>query len=102
MILFFSRVVSQSLFSLSPSSQLLLRLSHAISKSNTPPHKNITSSAQCERPCTEKLDEENSKHAGLAQENGFLSLAHLHSLLRLVKGRAKAMHLRVKSVMNMI
>jgi hypothetical protein len=50
------------------------RLSHAISKSNTP-HKNITSSAQCERPCTEKLDEENSKHAGLAQENGFVPCA---------------------------
>jgi hypothetical protein len=75
MVLLFSRVVSQSLFSLSPSSQLLLRLSHAISKSNTPPHKNITSSAQCERPCTEKLDEENSKHAGLAQENGFVPCA---------------------------
>jgi hypothetical protein len=33
------------------------------------------------RPCTEKLDEENSKHAGLAQENGFVP-AHLHSLLK--------------------
>jgi hypothetical protein len=53
------------------------------------------------RPCTEKLDEENSKHAGLAEQNGFVP-AHLHSLLRLVKRPSKAMHLPVKSVVNMI
>jgi hypothetical protein len=32
-----------------------------------------------------KLDEEKSKHAGLAQQNGFGS-AFLHSLLKLIKG----------------
>jgi hypothetical protein len=31
------------------------------------------------RPCTEKLDEENSKHAGLAQENGFVP-AHISTV----------------------
>jgi hypothetical protein len=31
------------------------------------------------------LDEEKSKHACLAQENGFGSAAFLHSLMRLVK-----------------
>jgi hypothetical protein len=39
-------------------------------------------------PCTLEFDEEKSKHAGLAQENGF-GQAHLHGLLRLVKGTAK-------------
>ncbi len=39
-------------------------------------------------PCKSKLDEEKSKHAGLAQQNGF-GWAFLHSLLRLVKGTAK-------------
>jgi hypothetical protein len=34
------------------------------------------------------LDEEKSKHASLAQQNGF-NPAFLHSLLRLVKGTAK-------------
>jgi hypothetical protein len=35
-----------------------------------------------------KLDEEKSKHASLAQQNGF-GPAFLYSLLRLVKGIAK-------------
>ncbi len=35
-----------------------------------------------------KLDDEKSKHAGLAQQNGF-GPAFLHSLLGLVKGIAK-------------
>jgi hypothetical protein len=39
--------------------------------------------------CTVKLDEEKSKHAGLAQQNGF-GLAFQHSLLRLEKGTTKA------------
>jgi hypothetical protein len=40
-------------------------------------------------PCKLKLDEGNlSKHAGLAQQNGF-GPAFLHSLLKLVKGTAK-------------
>jgi hypothetical protein len=34
------------------------------------------------------LDEEKSKYAGLAQQNGF-GPAFLHGLLRLVKGAAK-------------
>jgi hypothetical protein len=34
------------------------------------------------------LDEEKSKHAGLAQQNGF-GTAFFHSLLRLVKGKEK-------------
>ncbi len=32
------------------------------------------------RPCTVKADEEKSKHAGLAQENGFAAHAHRCSL----------------------
>jgi len=39
-------------------------------------------------PCKFKLDEEKSKHAGLAQQNGF-GPAFLDSLLRLVKVTAK-------------
>jgi hypothetical protein len=39
-------------------------------------------------PWTLKLDEENSKHAGPSQHNGF-GPAFLHSLPRLVKGTAK-------------
>jgi hypothetical protein len=39
-------------------------------------------------PCKLELDEEKSKHAGLAQQNGF-GPAFLHSLLRLVKGTTK-------------
>jgi hypothetical protein len=35
-----------------------------------------------------QLDEEMSKYAGLAQQNGF-GPAFLHSLLKLVKGTAK-------------
>jgi hypothetical protein len=35
--------------------------------------------------CTVKFNEEMSKHAGLAQQNGF-GLSFQHSLLRLVKG----------------
>jgi len=38
--------------------------------------------------CKLNLDEENTKHASLAQQNGF-GLEILHSLLRLVKGTAK-------------
>jgi hypothetical protein len=38
--------------------------------------------------CKLKLDEEKSKHAGLAQQNGF-GPAFVHSLLTLIKGRAK-------------
>jgi hypothetical protein len=40
------------------------------------------------RPCKLKLNEEKSKHAGLAQQNYF-GPAFLHSLQRLVKGKAK-------------
>jgi hypothetical protein len=39
-------------------------------------------------PCKLKLDEEKSKHAGLAQQNG-LGPAFWHSLLRLEKSTAK-------------
>jgi hypothetical protein len=39
-------------------------------------------------PCKLELDEEKSKHAGLAQQYGF-GPAFLHSLLRLVKGTTK-------------
>jgi hypothetical protein len=35
-----------------------------------------------------KLDEENSKHAGLGQENGFAP-AYVLNLLRLVQGASK-------------
>jgi len=38
-------------------------------------------------PCKLKSDEKKSKHAGLAQQNGF-GPAFLHTLLRLVKGTA--------------
>jgi hypothetical protein len=38
-------------------------------------------------PCTLEFDEEKSKHAGLAHENGF-GQAYLHGLLRLVNGAA--------------
>jgi hypothetical protein len=38
--------------------------------------------------CKRKLSEEKSKHASLAQQNGF-SPAFLHTMLRLVKGTAK-------------
>jgi hypothetical protein len=45
--------------------------------------------AQYVIPCKLKLDEGNlSKHAGLAQQNGF-GPAFLHSLSKLVKGTAK-------------
>jgi hypothetical protein len=51
---------------------------------------------------TLKLDEENSKHAGLAQENSFGS-AQSHSLRWLVKSRSNnAVHLQKKSVINTI
>jgi hypothetical protein len=50
------------------------------------------------RPCTVKWDEEKSKHAGLAQENGFAH-AQVLTLLRLVKGEANLLE---KSVINMI
>jgi len=47
------------------------------------------------RPCQKKLDEENSKHAGLAQENGFAP-AHLHRQSAEASERqSKAMHLPV-------
>jgi hypothetical protein len=39
-------------------------------------------------PCKRKLNEEKSKHAGLAQHNGF-GPAFLHRMLRLVKGTTK-------------
>ncbi len=39
-------------------------------------------------PCNLKLDAKKSKHAGLAQQNGFGPI-FLHSLLRLVKGTTK-------------
>jgi hypothetical protein len=39
------------------------------------------------QPRKEKLDEEKSKHAGLAHQNDF---GPLYSLLRLVKGTAKS------------
>ncbi len=39
-------------------------------------------------PCTMNLDEEKSKHARLAQQNGS-GPASLYSLLRLVKGTTK-------------
>jgi hypothetical protein len=38
--------------------------------------------------CTMNLDEEKSKHASLAQQNG-LSPAFLHRMLKLAKGTAK-------------
>jgi len=43
------------------------------------------------RACIVKSDEEKSKHAGLAQENGFIAHAQVLSLcwLRLVKRRSK-------------
>jgi hypothetical protein len=47
------------------------------------------------------LDEEESKYAGLAQQNGF-GPAFLNGLLRLVKGIAKPNTLPEKSVVNMI
>jgi hypothetical protein len=40
------------------------------------------------RPCTLNLDEEKSKHAGLAQESGFAP-EYVFSLLRLVNGAQK-------------
>jgi hypothetical protein len=53
-------------------------------------------------PCKLKLDEEKSKHAILAQQNGFGS-TFLHYLVRLVKGTANPNHLpKKKSVINMI
>jgi len=51
--------------------------------------------------CTLKLDEENSKYAGLAQENSFGS-PQSHSLRWLVKSRSNAVHLQKKSVINTI
>ncbi len=39
-------------------------------------------------PSERKLDEEKSKHAGLAQQNGF-GPAFFHRMLRLVKGTAE-------------
>jgi hypothetical protein len=47
------------------------------------------------------LDEEKSKHAGLAQQNGFGPTV-LHNLLRLVKGTAKSNPCQKKRVINMI
>jgi hypothetical protein len=41
------------------------------------------------RHCKVKLDEEKSKLAGLAQQNG-IGRAFLHSLLRQIKGHIKA------------
>ncbi len=52
--------------------------------------------------CVVKLDEKMSKHAGLAQQNGFVT-AQLHHLLWLVKGAATELcELLEKSVINMI
>jgi hypothetical protein len=47
------------------------------------------------------LNEEKSKHASLAQQNGF-GPAFLHTLLKLVKGIAKLNTLREKSVIKMM
>jgi len=47
------------------------------------------------------LDEEKSKHAGLAQQNGF-GQTLLHNLLRLVKGTAKSNPRQKKRVIYMI
>jgi hypothetical protein len=52
-------------------------------------------------PCKLKLNEEKSKHASLAQQNGF-GPAFLHTLLKLVKGIAKLNTLREKSVIKMM
>jgi hypothetical protein len=48
-----------------------------------------------------KFGEEKSKHAGLAQQNGF-GAAFLHNLLRFVKGTAKPNMCPAKSVINWI
>ncbi len=56
----------------------------------------------CMSPCTLKSDEEKSKHAGLAQENGLCSGKYAQLLLRLVKGTAKAVNLPEKSAINTI
>ncbi len=53
------------------------------------------------RSKSESLDEEKSKHAGLAQVNGFAP-AHVVSLGKAGERRRKAMHLLQKSVINMI
>jgi hypothetical protein len=53
------------------------------------------------RPCTKKLDEENSKHAGLAQENGFVPCTFAQCA-EASERQSKAMHLPVKSIINMI
>jgi hypothetical protein len=50
---------------------------------------------------TIKLDEEKSKHAGLAQENGF-DVAYLHSLPRSIQSLAKLGTCPKRSVINMI
>jgi hypothetical protein len=51
--------------------------------------------------CKLKLDEEKSKHVGLAQQNGF-GAAFLHNLLRFVKGTAKPNKCPARSVINRI
>jgi len=52
--------------------------------------------------CVVKLDEKKSKHAGLAQQTGFVT-AQFHYRLWLVKGAAtKLCELLEKSVINMI
>jgi hypothetical protein len=47
------------------------------------------------------LNEEKSKHGGLASQNGF-GLTFLHYLLSLVKGEAKPNTSQIKGVINMI
>jgi hypothetical protein len=47
------------------------------------------------------LDEEMSKHAGLAQQNGYCP-AILHSFAEAGKRHIKAVHVQEKSVINMI
>jgi hypothetical protein len=50
---------------------------------------------------TLKLDEEESKHAGLADQNGFGGVI-LHQFLRLVKGTEKLCTCKIRANKNMI
>jgi hypothetical protein len=64
--------------------------------------KSIPSSAQHVTLCTLEFDdEEKSKHAGLAQENGF-GPSTFAGFTKADKRRSKRVHLPKKSVINMI